>query len=368
MVGGPGVAEHGAEPVHLVVEHEVLDVGEGGGAVGVRLVLQVDETTLVLLGELGVVVPRVRGIVVILQGRHHGIGPLVQGHQGRKAADGLHRDGAVVADLHLARRAFLGGDEHDAAGRAGTVDGGRRVLQEGHRGDIVGVQQAEGVDAVIGDTVDDYEGFGVVGGDGAAERHRPALVARGGGGAGDDHAGNLALKGLHRAGERSLFLEHLFLDHGDGTGEGFLLHGAITHDDDFIQKFVVLFEGDDHAGSEDGVDILVANDGHGDGRTGRSPEGEPAVEVGGDSVRRPVHDDGGADDRLPRRVDDLTAHGLGEGLRSEKQGRAHGGEPEDVLESVGHFHKDVWLFGLIVRIRGWCCKGRELFIGTIVWM
>ena len=115
VVCGIGRAEHGSEPIHLIVEHEVVHIGESSRPERTGLVVQVDVSTLVLLGELRVVIPDTGSVVVVLKRREHGISPLVQGHQGRKAADGLHRNGSVVVDLHLAGRSLLGGDQDDAA-------------------------------------------------------------------------------------------------------------------------------------------------------------------------------------------------------------------------------------------------------------
>ena len=118
-----------------------------------------------------------------------------------------------------------------------------------------------------------------------------------------------------------------------------ILYGTVTDDDDLLQEFIVLFQGNDHSRGESGLRILVTQNGHSDGGSGGRTERECTVHSGGGAVLRPVHDDGGANDRLPRRIDDPAADGLRVRLRSEEHSHTHGSQPQDVHKSFGHFHR-----------------------------
>lgn len=201
-------------------------------------------------------------------------------------------------------------NQHDAGGGACSVDGRRGgILEHRHRLDVVRVECVN----VTFDVVDQDE---------RREAGGPGRAAREGGRSADlDRLAGLAggvaaARRDHQARDGTLecgcdvwlrtVAEHLVhLDRGDGARKvGLFLH-AVTHDNHGVDV-ERLFEGDDHAlrGGE-GLRLVAYIREFERGLFGDG-QGEAAVEVGRDTVCGAGFEDGGADDRLAVRVDDLA--------------------------------------------------------------
>ena len=276
-----------------------------GGTVGVVEVEVFEPLVDVLAcGGIGI---RVEGLLVDGQ---VGVQPCLLGR-----ADGVDDTEvvAVVGRDALVSLRPLRCDQHDAGGGTCTVDGrSRSILEHRHRLDVVRV---EGVDVAF-DVIDQDErresgdspiAVGVLTQrGGAADLDRLAGLAGGVAAARRDHQ---ARDGTLECGcdvRLRTVAEHLVhLDRGDGARKvGLFLH-AVTYDNHGVDV-ERLFEGDDHAlrGGE-GLRLVAYIREFERGLFGDG-QGEAAVEVGRDAVCGAGFEDGGADDRLAVRVDNLA--------------------------------------------------------------
>ena len=67
MAGRPGIVEEAVQPVDVVVEDKVGNVGESCGSERICRLVQIDVHSLVLLSELCISVPGVVQLTVVLQ-------------------------------------------------------------------------------------------------------------------------------------------------------------------------------------------------------------------------------------------------------------------------------------------------------------
>ena len=130
MVGAPCVAEERTEPIDIIIEYEVLDIGECRLSERIGCLLKVDVSALVFLSKLGVCVPHVACVVVVAEGCLYTVSPQVDVAKLRHQAHGLQGSATAIVDLQLAFLALLGCDEHNTAGSTATVDSSRTVLKE----------------------------------------------------------------------------------------------------------------------------------------------------------------------------------------------------------------------------------------------
>ena len=336
---------HGELAVHLVVPvgvDGVMDLAVGvGPGLGTGLVG----------GDL-----RVGPAVAHLAHVGHRVLPLHEGgpafHLTRNDRD---REAHVGREVHgrLLHLALLGGDEDHTVLGAETVDGRGSVLQHGDALDVVRVEFLEDGEVGVGLELVRVRvvGGGLTGTGGGTDdtvhdHHRGTEATEvdvGGEGArltavlGDQQARDLALEGGDTVG-RLGGGDVLGPDLGDGAGEGFPLLDAVTHDDGLIQEFGVFHQGHfhlgrcfQHAGFEaDGRDL--------EDSVGRDREGEVTVDVGSRTVRGPLLQDGGSDDRFLHRIRDRTGHRdvLGQQRRSAENKSQHDGHRS--LEQVGLSH------------------------------
>ena len=317
---------------HIVVE---LVVGAGDGEVvrlGEREVLVQGVIVVHALGEVepaalraertvgneDLVVPGLRALAVFLQPRRGEFHRLVDG--GRVAAlvvvpgqVEVLRPGVTVGDhVRHGGRGFerqvrlvvhrggpllraLGGDEHHAVRRAGTIDGGRRgVLQDGHALDVVRVQQA----GAALNTVDEHQRAAAL-----ADGSRTADVERRGGVRTtvrelEVQVRHAALEHLRQVRVRTS-VEGLLAHRFHGAGEIGLLLGTVTHDHGLFEHFLV--------GGERNVDPGTALDGNlrrlvtdaldRQDSIGRDGDGIVTVHVGRRSRRGSFLHDTSTDDR-----------------------------------------------------------------------
>ena len=302
-------ARHGQVVGHhrrivLVQLADPLDVGAAVAEVGD------------LLGrELGGTAGIDRGLVV-----EFGIDPGIDDR--RKGRRLLHAVGEVIIDGDLSLRPLLRGDEDDAVGGAGSVDGGGGgVLQDGNLVDVVGVQVRERAL----DAVDDHERVVVVHRVETTDVHRRG-AARGGRTLLDDEARRGALEAFQDVGD-GLALELLGGDGGHGTGQVDLLLDTVTDDDRVVQEEILLREFD--------VEVRTALDGDlfrliADGRHDKDvlrcgQEGEEAVHVGHRADGRALDEDRGADHGFAV-GDDLAGNPVRPALGGRRRRRAQAEE------------------------------------------
>ena len=179
-----------------------------------------------------------------------------------------HGHHSVIGDLRLAGLAVLGGDQDDAIGALGAVDGRRGcILEDFHaddigrveggegrnRGDLAVAQAAETVvpagtaASLDDDTVDDVQRLGTRIDRGLTADADGGRGSRSTGGLHGGDTGSAALEGLVEVGDDGSL--QVLLLHGDGgAGEVALLHGTVTHDDDFVEEFGILFQQDVDSG------------------------------------------------------------------------------------------------------------------------
>ena len=231
--GGTGLSEDGLDPVvggHALVQVDILEVAEVRVVVGGEVVT--DDAQLIL--ELHVVV-----------GVHSLDGALV-GH-------GLETPVSIELDRNLlAFLGALGGDNHNAVGTTGTVDGGGESILEDVNGLDLGGRNV--VDGFHREAVHDVEGAAVLG-DGTAAADADLDIGvrvtfRGH----DGHTGHLTGERL-RHGGHGLLGQFVRADGGDGSQEVAALDGGITHHNHLVQEGLV--------GLQDHVDFALAVNGHG---------------------------------------------------------------------------------------------------------
>ena len=293
------VAQLGGRLVQVVAEAHAER--ELAAAVHAEVVVRGDTDTVDLILPVGVGRAEQEGIFGMIL--VHRLAELVAAHHVEGGDVLLGADAAVVGHLDRAAAAFLRGDDDDAVGSAGAVDGGRGgVLQHGEALDVVGVDRGERIAHAgtaftgHGHAVDDDERV-VVGGKGcgAADADRGAVTGLSGSGH-DMQTGDLAHEGLARRGDRAA-VDFVVLDGDDGARHIAFLHGAVADDHDLVEELVVLKEGDmgGHFGCLEGLRDIADAAHFDDGIRRRNPEGEIAVQIRDDTVGRARLDDGGTD-------------------------------------------------------------------------
>ena len=273
-----------------------------GGLAGFRAVAGGGESGEPDVAGAPIVLPRLltQG-QVLLRVEHVG-----QGGGGGQA----HGRAELVARAGLAA---LGGDENDPVGTARAVDAGRRrILQDFHRLNVVGVDRGERVvvhgpavaaqEVVLRDRNAVHHVERIASGRNGSHATDANQAARSGdtGALRDLHTGRLALKGgfeARGADGRDL----LAVDLGDGAGDFLLALDAIAHHNHVVHQHRVRLELDvnglgltgregDRAGglqvADEGVQDLVI--------TCAERQGVAAVHVGGDAACAAVGEDGGA--------------------------------------------------------------------------
>ena len=218
--------------------------------------------------------------------------------------------------------AALGGHQDDAVRCLGAVDGRRGgILQHVDRRDVVGVDGRE----VALDAVDQHQRrVGAVDRRTAADLVGEAAAGREVG-LRDAQAGDLALEALARAGDGDV-RERLAVELGHGRGDRTPRLFAVAHDHHFVHGDPVGREHHLHlAARRRDRDLLrhVTDERHGErGSAGRHVQRELAVDIGGGTRLRTLHDDRGSDDGAARIVGDAARHAqrlLREGARSREQ-------------------------------------------------
>ena len=254
--------------VHIGTGHIVLDLlGTAGGA-HLVLVLEGGAEHLVLpVGTLaqdgGIGVKGIGGnfaqfyhIVIILS-------EFAEVHHIDAAGLAGHGEHTVIGELGIAGLTVLGGDEHNTVSTLGTVNGGGRSILEdfhahdigrvdgGQRGDggnatvTQGITQTEvstGIAAALNDdAVDDVQRFSV-----GVHRGLTTNADRGAGtrSTGGLHGGNTrgaALQGLVQVGNDGA-LDVFFLHRDGSAGKVTPFHCTVTHDDNLVEEFGILFQ------------------------------------------------------------------------------------------------------------------------------
>ena len=322
VVGVGHVRAHGEPLVHVHVEagahvvaagvgdlDDTLLVGVAAADVVAELVTAAGHAQLVVLGDAGLV-GVVEPVGLVLEARRDvdieflrvfAVLIHIQDLKGTRHVGHAHV-GGEIHPRRLVAAALLGGDEHDAVRRAGTVDGrGGGVLEDLHRLDVVRGQVGDGVGALThGNAVHDVQR--VVGrSDGAvaadADRHAGARQTAG---LLDLDAGHLALDeagSLGNGPQGGVFGGN----DGHGRGEVLLADGAVADGHDGVQREGFLLDGhvDDGTGTHglgDGTVAQRVEHEHGL-RTG-DRNGIPAVSVGHGAVLGALLDDRDADRRI----------------------------------------------------------------------
>ena len=216
-----------------------------------------------------------------------------------------NRHGSGVAELRsLVLAAFLGRDDDDAVGSAGSVNGSRRgVLEDVEALDIGRVHQGEGVGktfhavVVHGQAVDDDER--VVGGGQRGSAADPDVggAARGTAVGSDGDARHLTGKHVLGVHDDTLVLG-VRLERGHRTGEVVLTGGTVTDHHHVVQEFGILDEGNGgrHRRGRKGLGCIT-DAAHFNLRIGtRDGQEEVAVQSGGGTGGGTLFHHGGPDD------------------------------------------------------------------------
>ena len=154
--------------------------------------------------------------------------------------------------------AALGRDEDDAGGALGTVDGRRGGILDDR--DVVHVGGVDVLEVAF-HAVDEYQRRAAVDGVPSADVQRRRL-ARTAGGRSDVQARDRALEHVGDIQGRAV-LDGVCLDDGDGAGQVGLFLGAVTDDDDFVQRGRFLAEDDVQpalAGDDDRLRLIPEGD------------------------------------------------------------------------------------------------------------
>ena len=243
--------------------------------------------------------------------------------------------GEVVVDLGLAYLTLLRGDQNNAIGSAGTVDGTRcSVLQHFDALDVLGVDALHTV-LVGGHAVYNIKRFGVVDGADTAdadERLRAGLAR----GRGHLYASGHTLQGILGTQARLAF-QVVGRDLGNrGRDDALLLH-AVADDDHVGQRLLVFLQRDGHAAAGRHLLRQEADVAHHQRGTAVDPQRELAIVVGDGAVLRVgfLHNRG-SDDGFSVLIDHGSRDGatLGQGRRRKK----HGEEGEDNSPQRRNFH------------------------------
>ena len=237
---------------------------------------------------------------------------------------------AVEGHAGLAGDALLGGDQDDAVGGLGTVQGGSgSTLQDGDALDIVGVEVADTVTVVEGSHTARAVGVTADVG-GAAHRHAVDDVERfvaavdrtettdgdlrrsthTGGRLGDRHTGGLTGQGGDHVG-CAVAGDFFGGDHLFGIRQGLRRTGDAEGGDHGLFQDVVAVHNDVHDVSSGDFDddFVIADRREAEGCVGRDVDGVPAVGVGGHRIAGPLLDDRHKGDGFTRlRIFHLSGH------------------------------------------------------------
>ena len=197
--------------------------------------------------------------------------------------------------MHLAFAALLGGDQDNAVGSAGAVDGGGgSVLENGNLLNVTGIQVGQGAF----DSVDDHQRIVVVHGVVTTDVHG-RNAARSGTSLLDDETGGGTLETFQHVVD-GLAFQFFGGDGGHGAGEVHLLLHTVTHYHGVVQKEAGLFQGDVNLRAAGHVHLLglVADGREDQHRTGRGLDGVKSVNVGHCTLRGAFDHDRSANDRF----------------------------------------------------------------------
>ena len=214
----------------------------------------------------------------------------------------------------------LGRHEDDAVRGPDAVDGGRCVLQDGHRLDFIGVHAGEV--ALVARNAVHHEQRRTH----AADIDRVVERTRLGRALGDTQAGDLTGEHVHDV--LVLGDDDVLVGHGrNGARQGSLLLDAVTHDDRLLQEVAVTPEDNAERGLRCADHRVLVADERDDQVLRRSGgDLEPSVHVGhGSACGGTLHQDAGADERLPALVLHRTGNDTVLGREGEReQRRQHG--------------------------------------------
>ena len=235
-----GIAQRGGGVQLAVHAHQLLAFRNG-----IDLVTQVLEHILVGL-EVGLLHGHTTIIVVVVV--EHGVGSLIV--FGRVSDGVVVHDGAGVhtpAGIEVYDGIIVfgapGGDQDDAGGAAGAVQGGGSgVLEDGDTFNIALGDIGKG--SGVGGAVNNHQRIrtGIHGGD-TADVDGTGTCTRSTGGASDLQTGHLAHQSVGDVGGLAT-LQVLRLDDGRGAGKGFPGGGAEGNHDGLVQEIGILFQDD----------------------------------------------------------------------------------------------------------------------------
>ena len=228
-------------------------------------------------------------------------------------------------DLRVTFDALLGGDQDDAVGGTGTVDGSRcRILEDLEGSDVVRIQV---VDVAHWYVVHDIKGIrtgtesgGTSDADGGTFTGRTGIR-------GDLNACCSALHSLKNIGRR-LGHDCIGVYGRDGSGQVTFLDGAVTDDDDVVESRRLFADGEIDGGLTRVRHFhgLVTDAGEEECVTGLYIAQRPfAVSIRDRAVVGPFDLDDGAFDRLAVLVQDRTSDPV---LRIQRQAEAEQGQTE----------------------------------------
>ena len=213
----------------------------------------------------------------------------------------LERDRAVQRDRRLAFLASLGRDQNHAVAGPGSVYRCRGVLEHRNRLDFVRVDVVEVAFHAVDDhqrriEAPDAERRGVRSGQAALLFGNQARQPSG--------------QRVGRTGDRCDG-QILRADRRDGSRQAFPLGRAVADDDHFLQFGGFLFQRDVDPGPAADFYLLrnIAQIGDLQHVLRRCRDPEAAVRSRGGAVGRPLHEYVGADNRVARRVGDLSCYG-----------------------------------------------------------
>ena len=304
-----------AVPVEVAVIHIVAVVRHFGPWTGrvlglVIATLQQFLQTPVLLGVVPDRTYTVGGVVHKLVDQHDVVITRRNEIGGRRV--GLPTHTAAVGDRGIvATLALLGRNQDNARGGLGAVDGAAgRILQDGHRLDVVGVDLAE----LHFHSIGQHERTAAVQGDRTTYVEVVTTFRR----AGTEGNVHRRVGTLQRVGGRDdrTRIDFLAADDGDGAGEAGFLLGTVTHDHHLVQRGC----GSAHrkgvrlglVAGKGNVLVLKTDVGYGqiEGEMGLI-ENETAVHIGESTVLGARNEQADADERFAAFVDDHTLESLG---------------------------------------------------------
>ncbi len=193
------------------------------------------------------------------------LGELAQVHHIDAAVLAGHGHHTVIGELGVSGLTVLGGNEDDTVGTLGTIDSGSRgILEDFHAhniGRVNGGQRGDGGHTTITQSITETEvGTGITA---TLNNHAVNHIQRFGvgvhrglatnadGGAGTRSTGRLhggntggaSLQGLVQVGDDGA-LQVFFLHRDGSAGEVTPFHSTVTHDDNFVEEFGILFQED----------------------------------------------------------------------------------------------------------------------------